>query len=137
MILETIQALQVLAEIIGYILIVLQPIVMPIGEVMVFAVNFLLDYFPPDVLILYIIIFVVFVVAGIIVNTSPIGDKLKNKFNKFDEKHFKKYTKHIPDDAEDAFKTMEQKKKENAEKVKVKPEKMTSATKDDLDDKEE
>ena len=118
MILETIAILQTLADIIGIILMVLRPIVMPIGEVMVFFVNYVLQYFPAGNLMIYIIIFIIFIILGIIVNTSPAGDRLKDKFNKFDEKHFKKYTKHIPEDAEDAFETIDKKKKDTNDKVK-------------------
>ncbi|MFX1274943.1 MAG: hypothetical protein ACFFBP_03685 [Promethearchaeota archaeon] len=114
MIFDTIVALQVIAEIIGVILFVLQPFVVPIGQVMVFFVNYILELgiFPYGSFIFYIVLFVIFVVAGVIVNTSLIGDKLKDKFNKYDEKHFKKYSKHIPEDAEDAFSTIDKKKRE-------------------------
>ena len=111
-ILETFGILQILADIIGIILVVLQPIVVPIGEVMVYAVNYMLYYFPAGNLMIYIVVFVIFVILGIIINTSPVGDKLKNKFNKFDEKHFKKYTKHIPKNAEDAFETIDKRKRD-------------------------
>ncbi len=111
MILETIEILQLLADIIGVILVILQPVVVPIGQVMVFIVNNLLGFFPTSSLTFYIILFIIFVIAGIIANTSLVGDRLKNKFNKFDEKQFKKHSKHIPEDTEDAFKIMEKKKK--------------------------
>ena len=112
MILETFAILQTIADIIGIILMVLRPIVMPFGDVMVYIVNYLLQFFPAGNLMIYIIFFVIFIILGIIVNTSLVGDKLKNKFNKFDEKHFKKYTKHIPENAEDAFETLNKKKKD-------------------------
>ena len=113
MILETIGFLQILADIIASILNVLSPLVIPIGDVMVKAVNILLEYFPANNLTIYIVIFILFVILGVIVNTSFIGDRLKEIFNKFDEKHFKKYSRHIPESADDAFKTIDKKKKES------------------------
>ena len=115
MILETIEFLEILVDIIAAILFFMQPIAAPLGEIMVMAINNALGYFPAENLILYISIFIIIVVLGVIINTSPIGDKLKEKFNKYDEKHFKKYSKHIPESSEDAFQTIDKKKDKSQE----------------------
>ncbi|MFX1396184.1 MAG: hypothetical protein ACFFAS_03970, partial [Promethearchaeota archaeon] len=124
MISETIEALQILANIIAAIINFIKPFVIFIGDFMVNAINYLLALFPRDSHMLYIVIFIILIVLGVLVNTSPLGDKLKEKFNKFDEKHFKKYGKSARDKHEE--KTLEEiksKEKKKAEKQKAAEEK--------------
>jgi hypothetical protein len=86
MILETNIVLEIIAQIIGVILGIIQPIVTPIGELMVLWVNYLLEYFPYGNLTLYIAIFIILVVAGVIINASIIGRLLKEKVEEFEDK---------------------------------------------------
>jgi len=86
MIFETIIVLEIIAQIIGVILGIIQPIVTPIGELMVLWVNYLLQYFPYGNLTLYIAIFIILVVAGVIINASIIGRILKEKVEEFEDK---------------------------------------------------
>ncbi len=86
MIFETIIVLEIIAQIIGVILGIIQPIVTPIGELMVLWVNYLLQYFPYGNLTLYIAIFIILVVAGVIINASIIGRILKEKVEEFEYK---------------------------------------------------
>jgi len=86
MILETNIVLEIIAQIIGIILGIIQPIVTPIGELMVLWVNYLLEYFPYGNLTLYIAIFIILVVAGVIINASIIGRLLKEKVEEFEDK---------------------------------------------------
>ena len=67
--------LQVIADIMGLILKTLQPFVTPIGAWMVSWVGFLLKFFPTNSLAIYIAIFVVLVVSGIIINLKWPGEK--------------------------------------------------------------
>ena len=89
MIYQTIEALQILANIIGSILLFLKPIVTPIGEWMVGWINvgmeFLRDNFSTEYTF-YIIICVILVISGIIVNTIWPGDKVGSIFSKSSEK---------------------------------------------------
>lgn len=85
MILQTNEFLVVLANIIGSILLFLMPIIVPIGEWMIGWISagsdFLRQNFSTDYTI-YIIIFVILVVAGIIVNVIWPGDKKGSIFHK-------------------------------------------------------
>ncbi len=85
MIYQTIEALQILANIIGSILLFLRPIITPIGEWMVGWINvgmeFLRDNFSTDYTF-YIIICVILVVSGIIVNIIWPGDRKGSIFSK-------------------------------------------------------
>ena len=85
MIYQTIEALQILADIIGSILLFLRPIITPIGEWMVdyvtAAMDFLRDNFSTDYFF-YIIICVILVVSGIIVNIIWPGDRKGSIFSK-------------------------------------------------------
>lgn len=89
MIYQTIEALQILANIIGSILLFLKPIVTPIGEWMVGWINvgmeFLRDNFSTEYTF-YIIICVILVVSGVIVNIIWPGDKVGSIFSKSSEK---------------------------------------------------
>ena len=67
--------LQIIADIMSLILKTLQPFVTPIGAWMVSWVGFLLKFFPTNSLALYIAIFVVLVVSGIIINLKWPGEK--------------------------------------------------------------
>ena len=86
MIFETNPVLEMIATIIGGIINFIQPIVTPIGEVMVFWVNKLLPYFPFGDLTLYIAIFLILVIAGVIINASIIGRLLKEKVEEIEDK---------------------------------------------------
>ena len=89
MIFQTIQILDVLADIIGSILLFLKPIVVPIGEWMVSWINvatqFLKDNYGSS-LTIYIIISVILVISGIIINIIWPGDKPSSTFQKDIEK---------------------------------------------------
>jgi len=85
MIFETNFVLEIIANIVGFILSILQPIVSPIGEVMVLWVNYLLRFFPFGNLTLYIAIFVILIIAGVIVNASIIGRLLKEKVEEIED----------------------------------------------------
>ena len=86
MIFETNPVLEMIATIIGGIINFIQPIITPIGEVMVFWVNKLLPYFPFGDLTLYIAIFLILVIAGVIINASIIGRLLKEKVEEIEDK---------------------------------------------------
>ncbi|MHA2283926.1 MAG: hypothetical protein ACXAC5_24060 [Promethearchaeota archaeon] len=85
MLLQTIEFLDILANIIGSILILMMPILVPLGEWMVgwisAGMDFLRQNFSADFTI-YIIICVVLVVSGIIVNIIWPGDKQGSIFHK-------------------------------------------------------
>jgi hypothetical protein len=89
MLLQTIEFLDILANIIGSILLFLMPIIVPIGEWMVgwitVAMEFLRQNFSSDYT-LYIIICVILVVSGIIINIIWPGDKQGSIFHKGVEK---------------------------------------------------
>ncbi len=89
MILQTIEFLDVLANIIGTILLFLMPIVVPIGEWVVswisVGIDFLRQNFSTDFMF-YIIICVILVVSGIIVNIIWPGDKQGSIFHKGGDK---------------------------------------------------
>lgn len=85
MILQTIEFLDILANIIGSILLFLMPIIVPIGEWMVgwisSGMDFLRQNYGTDFTI-YIFICVILVVSGIIVNIIWPGDKKGSIFHK-------------------------------------------------------
>ena len=85
MLFQTIEFLDILANIIGSILLFLMPIIVPIGEWMVgwisVGMDFLRQNFSTD-LTIYIIICVIFVVSGIVVNIIWPGDKKGSIFHK-------------------------------------------------------
>ena len=89
MLLETIEFLDILANIISAILLFLMPIVVPIGEWMVgwisAGVEFLRQNFSSD-FTLYIIICLILVISGIIINIIWPGDKQGSIFHKGAEK---------------------------------------------------
>ena len=70
------EILNTLAGIVGAIVGFVQPYLTPIGQFMMFWVNYLMQFFPYGNLTLYIVIFVVLVIAGIIVNSHWTGDKI-------------------------------------------------------------
>jgi hypothetical protein len=85
MLLQTIEFLDILANIIGSILLFLMPIVVPIGEWMVgwitAAMDFLRQNFSTD-LTIYVFICVILVVSGIVINIIWPGDKQGSIFHK-------------------------------------------------------
>jgi len=85
MILQTIEFLDILANIIGSILLFLMPIIVPIGEWMVgwisSGMDFLRQNYGTDFTI-YIFICVILFVSGIIVNIIWPGDKKGSIFHK-------------------------------------------------------
>ena len=89
MLLQTIEALEILANIISIILLFLMPIVVPIGQWMVGWISVVMDFiqlnFSSDYTI-YIIICVILIVSGIIINVIWPGDKKGSIFNKGVEK---------------------------------------------------
>lgn len=84
-ILQTTAFFQVLADIIGAILLFLMPIVAPIGQWMVdwitVTIGFLQQNLGED-LTLFIVIFIIFIVLGMIVNIIWPGDRPGNIFSK-------------------------------------------------------
>ncbi len=78
MILQTIEALETMADIIGVILLFLKPIIIPIGEFMVawitVATEFLNQYFGEEFTV-YIIIGAILIISGVIINIVWPGDK--------------------------------------------------------------
>lgn len=67
--------LQLIADIIGYILKLFQPFVTPIGVWMVLWINTLLEFFPANNLTIYIVIFVLLIISGVIINSKWPGEK--------------------------------------------------------------
>ncbi len=82
MIFQTVDFLQVLAEIIGAILNFLKPIVSPIGSWMINWIEAVLRIFPKNDLALYIILFVIIIIIGAITNILWPGDKPPRFFEK-------------------------------------------------------
>lgn len=82
MIFQTVDFLQVLAEIIGAILNFLKPIVSPIGAWMINWIEVVLRIFPKNNLVLYIILFVIIIIIGAITNILWPGDKPPRFFEK-------------------------------------------------------
>ncbi len=82
MIFQTVDFLQVLAEIIGAILNFLKPIVSPIGAWMINWIEVVLRIFPKNDLALYIILFVMIIIIGAITNILWPGDKPPKFFEK-------------------------------------------------------
>jgi len=75
MIIQAFDIFQFIADIIAIIVGFLQPIVMPIGSLIVQAVEFFLQFFPENSWTIYIIVFIVLVITGGIVNILYPGDK--------------------------------------------------------------
>ena len=86
---ERVEWMQVLAAIIGFILEIFKPIVTPIGEWLVVWVDFLMNFFPSESLLLYIIIFIILIVAGIIINIKWPGEQYVSIFEKKEEEEVK------------------------------------------------
>ncbi|MHA1987367.1 MAG: hypothetical protein ACW98D_12075 [Promethearchaeota archaeon] len=85
MLFETIEILDILANIIGTILLFLMPIIVPIGEWMVGWISSSMDFLRQNLstdLTIYILICVLLVVSGIIVNIIWPGDKKGSIFHK-------------------------------------------------------
>lgn len=80
--LERIEFLQILADIIAFILGLFQPIVTPIGEFMVLWIDVVLGFFPTESLTFYIVIYVVLVISGAIVNIKWPGVKYDSVYTK-------------------------------------------------------
>jgi len=79
---ERYEILQVIADIIGAILNFFKPWVTPIGAWLVSWIDVLLGFFPADNLTIYIAIFVVLIISGIIVNTKWPGVKYIEVYKK-------------------------------------------------------
>ena len=76
---------QLIADIMEWLLTIFKPIVYPIGLVMVLWIDFLLRFFPSENITIYIVIFCVLVICGIIVNTKWPGEKYVSVFTKEEE----------------------------------------------------
>ena len=83
--------MQVLANIIGFILNIFKPIVTPIGSWLVIWIDFLMNFFPSENMTIYIVIFVILIVAGIIINVKWPGEQYVSIFEKKEEKPEYKY----------------------------------------------
>lgn len=66
--------LEFIAIIIGYIIEFVRPFISPIGDIMILWVNILLPFFPDSNLTIYIVIYVVLVVAALLVNIKWHGE---------------------------------------------------------------
>ncbi len=103
MLFQTMGFLEVLADIFGAILIFLKPIIVPTGEWMVdwitASMEFLKQNFSSE-LTIYIVIFVILIVSGVIINIIWPGDRPGTIFSKgldkIDEKFEEKLA--IPDE---------------------------------------
>lgn len=85
MIFETMDFLEVLANIVGSILLFLKPLVVPIGQWMVDWITVATQFFKDNLgtsLTFYIVIFVSIVVLGIVVNIVWPGDRPGSIFSK-------------------------------------------------------
>lgn len=79
---ERIPFWQLIADIMEWVLTIFKPIVYPIGLVMVLWIDFLLRFFPSENITIYIVIFCVLVICGIIVNIKWPGEKYVKVFTK-------------------------------------------------------
>jgi len=75
MILQTVDFIQVIADIVAAILNFLKLFVNPMGEFMVSWMESVLQFFPQDDLTVYISIAIVIVVLGLVVNIAWPGNK--------------------------------------------------------------
>jgi len=75
MILQAVDFIQVIADIVAAILNFLKLFVNPMGLFMVNWMEYVLQFFPTDNLIVYIVIAVVIVIIGFVVNIIWPGDK--------------------------------------------------------------
>jgi len=74
--------LEILAGIVSAILETISPFVIPIGEWMIGTIEYFLQFFPHgnytwDDLLIYLVIFVIIIIIGILVNSIWPGDKAK------------------------------------------------------------
>ena len=75
MLFQEIDYLEILSVIVSAIVKFLQPIVTPIGELMVLWINIALTFFPKEKLFVYIVVFILLVSSGVLVNWIWSGDK--------------------------------------------------------------
>ena len=75
MILQAVDYIQIIADIVAAVLGFLNPIVSPLGLFMVNWMEYVLQFFPTDNLIVYIVIAIVIVTIGFVVNITWPGDK--------------------------------------------------------------
>ena len=85
MIFATVDYIQIIADIVAAILNFLNPIVSPMGTFMVYWMEYVLQFFPQDDLIVYISIAIVIVILGLIVNIAWPGNKRPGILKKVDE----------------------------------------------------
>jgi len=125
----TLDILQSLADIIGAIVSFLKPIVAPIGQFMIYWIDFTLGFFPTGSWILYFILFGVLIVAGIVVNSYWPGDQpIEKPLEK--EKEGKLEEPKIEEENMDVDAQVDKEEKEKEEKPKSK------ASEDDKHDSE-
>ncbi len=90
MIFQYIESLQTIADIIGAIILFLRPIVVPIGEYMVFIIQAVMEllnqYLGSSDFTFYITVFVVLIVSAVIINIIWPGDRSGSIFSKGPEK---------------------------------------------------
>ena len=113
---------QIIADIVAAILNFLNPIVSPMGSFMVYWMEYVLQFFPQNDLILYISIAIVIVVLGLIVNILWPGDKKPGflvKAEEIDEKIEKK-AKDLDQKIEDKAQELEEKVEEKVEEIEAK-----------------
>lgn len=116
----TIDILQALADIIGAIVTFLKPVVAPIGQFMIYWIDFTLSFFPTGSWILYFILFGILIVAGIVVNSYWPGDQPIEKPPK-KEKEAKLEEPKIEEETIDFDAPVDKEEKEKEEKPKSKP----------------
>ena len=133
MILQTVDSIQIIADIVAAILNFLNPIVSPMGLMMVNWMEYVLQFFPQNDLTIYIIIFIVIVTIGAIVNIAwpgnkrpgflkkidDVEEKLERKVEELDEKVEAK-AKEVEDKVEEKIAEIETKVKKKAKKAQKK-----------------
>jgi len=77
---------QAIADIMSFILNVFRPIVQPIGTVLVFIIDFLLNFFPSENITIYVVIFCILVGSAIYINCKWPGEVYLSVYKKEGDK---------------------------------------------------
>ena len=67
--------LQLVADIFAILLNILKPIVQPVGQWMILWIGAILQYFPDNDLTIYLLAFIILVIAGMFINIHWPGDE--------------------------------------------------------------
>jgi len=122
MILQTVDFIQVIADIVAAVLNFLKLFVNPLGLFMVNWMEYVLQFFPQNDLTVYISIAIVIVILGLIVNITWPGNKKPGflaKAEEIDEKIEKK-AKELDKKVEDKAKELDEKVEEKVEEIDAK-----------------